>query len=482
MTTRTLAVSARRSAAATVRAAGAPPGPPMLPYPGPAGPSLPAGTTTSVSSRSRALDRSRERPVVEGRERLGNPDDRDPRGVERAPVGVRIDRALEAGEQLVGPAVDREAAVGVGLPARDADRQDGRARGHAVGSRPARRGRRAGPRSASRAARRASARRDAAARARGRRDRARRCRPRPGRGGTECVASTPVSSRAIVMPRAVETGHAARARRPRRARTSLGSARERERGRIRGTHGIDADDVRLALEQGERARVDRRREAVERARVDEVGDRAGSPRARASPRSASVRRATAAVQCAHLGLARLAARLGDPVGERRVLEDDDHALADGDVAPLAVDEAAPGRRAGGGRIARGAVPAAGEEQRAAYRQREAAGEPRTVRRAMHMHRGQGSEDREGVCRICPRRRSSRRCRCRARAARSGRAAAPRAARSWPRRRPRRRSSRGLPARQPPAVRSTSARTIARWYEAARSARRATASSPRSRTA
>ena len=48
--TRTSCVFARRSAAPTVSAAGEPPGPEMLPKPGPAGPSLPAGVTTSVFS------------------------------------------------------------------------------------------------------------------------------------------------------------------------------------------------------------------------------------------------------------------------------------------------------------------------------------------------------------------------------------------------------------------------------------------------
>ena len=126
-TTRTTAVSRRRSAAPTVRAAGAPPGPPMLPYPGPAGPSFPAGTTTSVSSRRRARDRARDRPVGERGERLGDADDRDARRVEHVAVGVGVDRQLEAGEQLVGAAVDGEPAFGARLPAGDADRQDRRA-------------------------------------------------------------------------------------------------------------------------------------------------------------------------------------------------------------------------------------------------------------------------------------------------------------------------------------------------------------------
>ena len=100
----------------------------MLPYPGPAGPSFPAGTTTSVSSRARARDRARDRPVGERGERLGDADDRDARRVEHVAVGVGVDRQLEAGQQLVGSAVDGESAFGARLPAGDADRQDRRAR------------------------------------------------------------------------------------------------------------------------------------------------------------------------------------------------------------------------------------------------------------------------------------------------------------------------------------------------------------------
>ena len=48
----------------------------------------------------------------------------------RVTVFVRIDRPLEAGDQLVGPRVDRPAAGDVLLPARDADRQHRGARRH----------------------------------------------------------------------------------------------------------------------------------------------------------------------------------------------------------------------------------------------------------------------------------------------------------------------------------------------------------------
>ena len=95
----------------------------MLPYPGPARPSLPAGATTSVSSRSAPADGSGRRAVLEGCERLGDPDERDPRRVESDAVQVRVDGALEPGDQLVGAAEDRPAPARLALPARDPDRE-----------------------------------------------------------------------------------------------------------------------------------------------------------------------------------------------------------------------------------------------------------------------------------------------------------------------------------------------------------------------
>ena len=48
----------------------------------------------------------------------------------RVAVLVRVDGALQAGDQLVGARVDGPASAGVLLPARDADRQHRRARRH----------------------------------------------------------------------------------------------------------------------------------------------------------------------------------------------------------------------------------------------------------------------------------------------------------------------------------------------------------------
>ena len=123
---------------------------------------------------------------------------------------------------------------------------------------------------------------------------------------------------------------------------------------------------------------------------------------------------------------------------------------------------------GAARISAGRAVAAARQQEGKGDD-EHAGEPQPVRRAMHTRPGQGTEDREGVCRTCPPTRSLRRCRCRARAAQTGRRGS--AARS------------SEFAATPPttaivscpscfaaaSTRSTSARTIARWYDAARSA-------------
>ena len=139
--------------------------------------------------------------------------------------------------------------------------------------------------------------------------------------------------------------------------------RRRERGRVGGANRIDAEHVRVPLEQRERAAVDRRREAVERARVDEVRHQL-DPLAREPRRDLLLRRQRPGRPLAHRRLGRRAAGLGHAVGERRVLEHDDHPLADRDRGPVAVDEPTPCGGAVLGRDGRlGALAAAGGEQR-----------------------------------------------------------------------------------------------------------------------
>ena len=118
--TRTCSVSLRRSAAPTRERAGRP--------------SRARDRTESRAGRQvvagrrhdqgvqlqRAVDGARLGRVGEGDVRLGQPDHRDARRVVRVAVPVRVDRGLEAGDQLVAASVDGPAAGDVPLPAGDA--------------------------------------------------------------------------------------------------------------------------------------------------------------------------------------------------------------------------------------------------------------------------------------------------------------------------------------------------------------------------
>ena len=211
---------------------------------------VPGGGDDERPEPGRALDRARDGLVGEGRERLGEPDERDPRRVVRVAVRVRVDRAVEPGDELVAARVDRPAARGVRLPAGDADRQDrrpGRDAGEA--GRPARADeqRRPAPcraRSSSAGSSGFAPRQGLAAPARRRRSR-RSTRPR--RYG--CERSTPVSSRAIVTPRPSMPGQ----REPRAdGRRRVAGCAARDGRRIRDPDRVDARDLRRAVEQRDR--------------------------------------------------------------------------------------------------------------------------------------------------------------------------------------------------------------------------------------
>ena len=164
--------------------------------------------------------------------------------------------------------------------------------------------------------------------------------------------SIPVSSSATVTPLPSKPGMPARSGRRRPpARSPAAQLIRRERRRIRRADGIHARHVAVALEQRERSAVDRGREAVEGSRVDEVGDEL-DPLARQPRRDLLLARQSGGRPAPHGRLGCVPARLGHAIGERRILEDDDHPLADGDGAPLAVDETTPGRRASFDRPAR----------------------------------------------------------------------------------------------------------------------------------
>ena len=98
----------------------------MLPKAGPAGPSFPAAATTSVSRRSAPATARASGLSLKAANGSTSGIERDPGRVVGVAVPVRVDGALEPGEQLVGPRVDRVPAAVVGLPARDPDREHGR--------------------------------------------------------------------------------------------------------------------------------------------------------------------------------------------------------------------------------------------------------------------------------------------------------------------------------------------------------------------
>ena len=112
----------------------------------------------------------------------------------------------------------------------------------------------------------------------------------------------------------------------------------------------------------------------------------------------------------------MAARLGHAVGERRVREDDDHPLADGDGRPLAVDEPAPGRRAPSstGRD-RATSTLAASLRRAAHDATTTRLRQRQVARCICVE-VKVTRIGKASCRTGRPTRSSPRCRCRARAA------------------------------------------------------------------
>ena len=133
---------------------------------------------------------------------------------------------------------------------------------------------------------------------------------RPPRYG--CERSTPVSRSAIVMPDSVEARERDRRERP----TSSRRGGRRDRRRVGDPHRVDAGDLRVVLEQRDRARVEHGREAVEDARVAVVGadgrgrgGRAGSAPAAAPrrPRPSSAARPASVASFA----------VGDALGDRR---------------------------------------------------------------------------------------------------------------------------------------------------------------------
>jgi len=210
-------------------------------------------------------------PLRERGVRLGDADQRDAHRVVRVAVAVRVDRTVEAGDQLVAAAVDEVLAVGRRLPARDADRKHGRLGRDAV--------------QAGWAARADEQPGELGAVVLDLRGvlwvRARRCvvalvdEVEPGQDPTAQVRVREIDAgveqrdrhAAAVVAGQLDGGPVA-ARRVERARREQ---RLGHRRRIGGAHWVDACDLRQVLEQRDSARVERGCEAVEHARVAEVG-------------------------------------------------------------------------------------------------------------------------------------------------------------------------------------------------------------------
>ena len=108
----------------------------------------------------------------------------------------------------------------------------------------------------------------------------------------------------------------------------------RAEGRRKGrTDRVDTGDVWRTLEQGDAARVERRGEAVDRVGVAELRlhDDALYPQARDEQ---LLRRERALCPAALLLARRESTDAADAICERRGLQQDDYALADGDTGPL----------------------------------------------------------------------------------------------------------------------------------------------------
>ena len=336
----------------------------------PRGAVVPGGCDDEGAEGERAARRARERAVRERRERLHYADERDAGGVVRVAVGVRVDGGLQAGEQLVGAAVDGDACPRrpAATPRRGSGAMD------APGATP---WSPSGPRDP--ATRPASS---------------VPCRSgRPGSVGF-CSAeaslpgssssmpgtsarwrygwrvSTPVSRSATVIPVPSNPGQ-------RHGDARVGALLEEVRvdGRVRqcrridGPHGVDTRDARVALERREQPRIDRGGEAVQDSDVRLLGiDRRAVER---EPRDRPLLRvARSRGPGTHLALGRAAACTRHAIGQGRRLQDDDPPSSELRERPAAEQPLPAGGAAGiAVRCARGAARSEREDdgERGAHR-------------------------------------------------------------------------------------------------------------------
>ena len=231
---------------------------------------VPGGGDDERVQRGRPRRRGGERAVGEGGERLHDADERHAGCVVSIAVLVRIDRELDSCQELIGSAVDGHAARGVRLPARDADRQQGRSRSDAGQV-----GRAAGPDDEPRHLRAVTL-------------RPARCRRILAgtriAAGVEHVEARPERSpeiRVVEVDTGIEQRHghalAREARDPDIDPAATGDVEDvvdpirGSRRRDRCSHGIDPLDVRVTLHDRERPGIEWSREPVQDAVVRMLG-------------------------------------------------------------------------------------------------------------------------------------------------------------------------------------------------------------------
>ncbi len=293
--------------------------------------------------RQRSLRGARLGPVGEAGERLGERDERDAGRVVRVAVVVRVDGAVEPGDQLVAARVDGPVPEGVGLPAGDADRQDGGAGGDAgEAGRPAAADEQAGHlRAVALDLRRVVGLRG-------------RERVRVAPDHVDALLDAPAQIGDGGVDAGVEEGdrHApavdaregdVRAVAGQRAEVVAREDLRRDRGRVGDAHRVDAGDVLVAFDDRDDARIDERGETVEHAGEAEVGAHLHS--LQREPRDEELlRRERRVCPGSLLPRADDPAGGGDALRERRGAQDDDDPLADRDARSRA-DEPAPVGRA-----------------------------------------------------------------------------------------------------------------------------------------
>ena len=298
---------------------------------GPGDAAVPRACTTVVAGRDdrqgieagRPRHGSRKRAIRERGIRLHHPDQRDARSVVCVAVVVRIDRRLEAGQDLVGTGVDGVPTFCVWLPAGDPYRQDRSSGRNAV--------------EPSRAIRPGDDPCELGAMALG---------PAGNRRMRLCDATAPgvddidarENAAAEVGVRRVDSGVEQRDGHAGAVETRDLQIRDRRRqdstrlvglGWVCDPHRKHADDLSIVVEKCERRRVESRREPVDHPGVPVLGR---NSRTRSGQAGEELLLLADGGSCprAHVSLCRLAARNAYALGERGRVEENDVPLCSRD--------------------------------------------------------------------------------------------------------------------------------------------------------